>query len=137
MITTSVTEAPISAIELAKAVKDDGAGAVVTFSGEVRNNDANKEVISLKYEIHPSAPKVLDALSKEIASKHGVTNLAVAHRYGDLKVGDVAFAVAVSAPHRNAAFSCCQEIVERVKKELPIWKFQEFADGSNEWVNSA
>ena len=64
-------------------------------------------------------------------------SVAAVHRFGLIPIGDSAFVVAVSAAHREAAFQCCMEIVERVKLELPIWKYQEFADGSNEWVNSA
>ena len=63
--------------------------------------------------------------------------MAVAHRYGLIPIGESAFVVAVSSAHRGPAFACCQELVERVKAELPIWKYQEFADGSTEWVNSA
>ena len=137
MITAKVTESKISAEELAAIVKSNSAGAVVTFSGDVRNHDKGKEVLTLVYEIHPSAPKVIEAISNEVAAMHQVENVATAHRYGPIPIGESAFVVAVSAAHRDAALKCCAELVERVKAELPIWKYQTFADGSTEWVNSA
>jgi len=137
MITAQVTEAPISVETLAASVKSDRAGAIVTFSGDVRNHDKGKEVAALSYEIHPSAPTVIRKITEEVCAKYEVVNVAVAHRYGEIPIGESAFVVAVSAAHRIAALNCCEELVERVKAELPIWKYQSFSDGSTEWVNSA
>jgi molybdopterin synthase catalytic subunit len=137
MITAKVTEFVITAEALASQVKNDGAGAVVTFSGDVRNHDKGKGVTSLNYEIHPTAQSVIEKITNEVVAKHDVVNVAVAHRYGAIPIGESAFVVAVSAAHRAPAFECCEELVERVKAELPIWKFQEFTDGTTEWVNSA
>ena len=137
MITAKVTESVITAEALASQVKNDSAGAVVTFSGDVRNHDKGKGVTSLNYEIHPTAQSVIENITNEVVAKHDVVNVAVAHRYGAIPIGESAFVVAVSAAHRAPAFECCEELVERVKAELPIWKFQEFTDGTTEWVNSA
>ena len=137
MITAKVTELIITAEALAAEVKSDAAGAVVTFSGDVRNHDKGKSVTSLNYEIHPSAQQLIEKISNEVASKHEVINVSVAHRYGAIAIGESAFVVAVAAAHRAPAFACCEELVERVKAELPIWKYQEFQDGTTEWVNSA
>ena len=137
MITALVTENLISAEALTAQVKSSDAGAVVTFSGDVRNHDKGKSVTSLNYEIHPSAQSVIEKITNEVAAKHEVVNVSVAHRYGAIAIGESAFVVAVSAAHRGPAFAACQELVERVKAELPIWKYQEFTDGTNEWVNSA
>jgi molybdopterin synthase catalytic subunit len=137
MITAKVTESVITAEALASQVKNDSAGAVVTFSGDVRNHDKGKGVTSLNYEIHPTAQSVIEKITNEVVAKHDVVNVAVAHRYGAIPIGESAFVVAVAAAHRAPAFECCEELVERVKAELPIWKFQEFTDGTTEWVNSA
>lgn len=137
MITAKVTEAKISVVTLADIVKSESAGAIVTFSGDVRNHDKNRVVKSLSYEIHPSAQEVLENLAKEVSAKYEVERLATAHRYGAIPIGESAFVVAVSAAHRKPAIDCCSELVERVKAELPIWKHQIFEDGSSEWVNSA
>ncbi len=137
MITAQVTESRISAEALAAMVKSDAAGAVVTFSGDVRNHDKGKQITTLVYEIHPSAGAVIKTLTEAVAAKYEVENVATAHRYGPIPIGESAFVVAVAAAHREAALKCCEELVERVKAELPIWKYQTFADGSTEWVNSA
>ena len=137
MITALVTDSEISAEALATQVKSDSAGAVVTFSGDVRNHDQGRAVASLNYEVHPSAQAVIEKITNEVAAKHEVINVAVVHRYGAIPIGESAFVVAVAAAHRGAAFAACTELVERVKAELPIWKFQEFSDGTTEWVNSA
>ena len=137
MIIAKVTESKISAAELSDLIKSDRAGAIVTFSGDVRNHDQDRAVETLFYEVHPSAQSVIEKISKEVAAKHEIESVAVAHRFGAIPIGESAFVVAVSAAHRAPALKCCEELVERVKAELPIWKFQTFTDGSSEWVNSA
>ena len=137
MITAQVTESIITEEALAAQVKSEIAGAVVTFSGDVRNHDQGKAVTSLNYEVHPSAQSVIERIVNEVVAKHDVVNVAVAHRFGAIAIGESAFVVAVASAHRGPAFACCNELVERVKAELPIWKYQEFADGTTEWVNSA
>lgn len=137
MITALVTEEIISAEALAAQVKSAEAGAVVTFSGDVRNHDKGKGVTSLNYEVHPSAQAVIEKITQEVAAKHEIINVSVAHRFGPIPIGQSAFVVAVAAAHRAPALAACEELVERVKAELPIWKYQEFIDGTTEWVNSA
>ena len=137
MITAQVTESLITAEALASKVKSDSAGAVVTFSGDVRNHDKGKGVTSLNYEVHPTAQAIIEKITNEVVAKHEVENVAVAHRYGAIPIGESAFVVAVASAHRAPALACCEELVERVKVELPIWKYQEFTDGTTEWVSSA
>ena len=137
MITALVTKEKISVDSLVESLKTNQAGAVASFSGDVRDNDADKSVTSLTYEVHPSAQGVIEEITHRIAAKHDVIAVAVAHRYGEIAMGETAFAVVVTAVHRGPAFAACEEIVSTVKEELPIWKYQVFADGTNEWVNSA
>mgnify|MGYP003345417278 CR=1 FL=1 len=137
MITAKVTEELITAEVLSASVKSDAAGAVVTFSGDVRKHDKGKSVTTLNYEVHPSAQSVIEKIVNEVVAKHDVVNVSVVHRFGAIAIGESAFVVAVAAAHRAPAFACCNELVERVKAELPIWKYQEFTDGTTEWVNSA
>jgi len=132
-----VTDKTISAADLAKLVSGNKSGAVVSFSGDVRNHDGGKDVSTLTYEIHPSAEKVLKEIVAEVSSRFAINDVAVAHRYGDIAIGECAFAVAVSADHREAAFDACSALVNTVKDKLPIWKHQVFADGSDQWVNFA
>ena len=132
-----VTDEVISAAHLAMLVQGNKSGAVVTFSGDVRNHDGGKDVSTLTYEIHPNAQDVLISVVSEVAAHFAINDVAVAHRYGDIAIGECAFAVAVSADHREAAFDACSAIVNTVKEKLPIWKHQVFADGSDQWVNFA
>ena len=132
-----VTDQEISAAHLASLVRSDKSGAVVSFSGDVRNHDGGKDVLTLTYEIHPSAQEVLQKIVSEVSARYAVNDVAVAHRYGDIAIGECAFAVAVSANHREAAFDACSALVNAVKEKLPIWKHQVFVDGSDQWVNFA
>ena len=132
-----ITTDPISVEKLSCHVKADACGAVVTFDGVVRDNDHDKQVVSLKYEVHPSAQELLTNVVRKVSNRHDVVKVAVAHRYGEIPIGESAFIVAVSAVHRLAAFEACSELVDEVKAQIPIWKFQVFADGTDEWVNSA
>ena len=132
-----VTDAPVHIQELSKLVANPHSGAIVTFCGDVRDHDGGKEVASLLYEIHPSAPEQIKVITESIMGRFEIEKVAVAHRYGDIAIGETAFAVAVSAAHRQAAFDACAAIVGEVKAKLPIWKHQKFTDGSDEWVNCA
>lgn len=132
-----VTDAPIHIQELSKLVVNPHSGAVVTFCGDVRDHDGGKEVAALLYEIHPSAPEQIKLITQSVIGRFEIENVAVAHRFGDIAIGETAFAVAVSAAHRQAAFDACSAIVDEVKAKLPIWKHQKFTDGTDEWVNCA
>lgn len=132
-----VTDAPIHIHELSKLVANPHSGAVVTFCGDVRDHDGGKEVAALLYEIHPSAPEQIKLITQSVIGRFEIENVAVAHRFGDIAIGETAFAVAVSAAHRQAAFDACSAIVDEVKAKLPIWKHQKFTDGTDEWVNCA
>lgn len=121
-----------------EAVVDPCAGAIATFAGAVRDHDpANPNpVIFLEYQAHPSAGNVLRSITEEFADRDGICAIAVSHRVDSrLDIGELAIVCAVSSAHRRTALDVCSELVERVKHELPVWKLQKFADGSQEWVN--
>ena len=132
-----VTTDKISVDELSGSVASHVAGAVVTFSGDVRDNDHGRQVASLEYEAHPSAEALLQKVAAEVAARHDVVAVAVAHRHGPIAIGESALVAAVSAKHRKAAFDACSELVDEVKAQIPIWKHQVFTDGTDEWVNCA
>ncbi|MGG5172169.1 molybdenum cofactor biosynthesis protein MoaE [Pseudarthrobacter sp. J1738] len=126
---------PISVDQASAAVAHSTAGAVVGFSGVVRNHDGGKAVTRLAYSAHPSAEAVLAKVLAEVVAEAGDgVRIWAAHRVGDLEIGDTALACAVSAAHRGEAFRWCSELVDRIKAEVPIWKQQFFADGTQEWV---
>jgi molybdopterin synthase catalytic subunit len=130
-----VTGSPLSLDDHVAAVSGPASGAVVVFSGVVRDHDHGRAVVSLEYVGHPTAGDVLRACRDEIAADPLVHAVAVSHRVGDLRVGDAALIAAVSAAHRAAAFAASERLVEIVKARLPIWKRQVFPDGTDEWVN--
>jgi molybdenum cofactor synthesis domain-containing protein len=132
-----VTEEPLDVEEHARLVARSAAGAVVSFSGVVRDHDGGRGVRALEYSSHPDAGDVITRVAVQVAAAHPhVYALAVSHRVGPLAIGDSALACAVSAAHRAEAFAACAALVDEVKLQLPIWKRQEFSDGSEEWVNS-
>lgn len=138
VLRATVTEQPLSVDEHAALVADVVAGAVVTFAGVVRDHDHGRGVRDLEYVGHPTAKDVVAEVVAELAGKHapgGVRAVAVSHRVGQLAIGDVALAVAVAAEHRREAFSACSDLVDEVKRRLPVWKRQTFTDGTEEWVN--
>lgn len=137
MITALVTDQVIDTQRLVSQIKSEQAGAMVIFSGDVRDNDHGRSVKSLTYEIHPSASTVISEIVARIASQHDLLGVAAVHRFGEIPIGESAFTVIVSSRHRACAFKACSEIVDGVKEELPIWKYQVFADGTDEWVNNA
>ena len=132
-----VVREPVSVSELAAAVEDRAAGAVVTFDGMVRDHDRGRDVIAIAYSAHPSANEVMAQIARELAGRSGLRAVAVVHRVGDLGIGDTALGVAVSADHRAPAFDAVRDIVEEVKRRLPVWKHQIFDDGTREWSNTA
>lgn len=136
-VAVTLTSGEISSTSSIQQVQSDSCGAIVNFVGNVRNNDHGKEVSSLSYEIHPQTESILVQVVNEVASRHKVSKVAVAHRYGEIPIGESAFIVSVSASHRGEAFAACAEIVDEVKARIPIWKHQVFADGTDEWVNCA
>lgn len=131
-----VTEEPLDVEEHARLVSGPRIGAVVTFSGVVRDHDDGRGVRALEYSGHPGAGEVITRVAAQVAAAHPtVQALAVSHRIGALAIGDSALACAVAATHRGDAFVACAALVDAVKLQLPIWKRQEFTDGSEEWVN--
>ncbi|MDQ1656639.1 MAG: molybdopterin synthase catalytic subunit [Cryptosporangiaceae bacterium] len=130
-----VTESPIEVAEHEALVASAAAGAVVSFAGNVRDHDHGKRVTELEYSAHPSASAVLAEIAAVYAAKEHVEAVAVSHRVGPLAIGETALACAVSAAHRQTAFTVCAQLVDEVKARVPIWKRQVFADGSSEWVD--
>jgi molybdopterin synthase catalytic subunit len=135
VVLAEIVESAISLTDLERIVSHRRAGAVVSFVGAVRDHDHGRSVIDLEYEAHPNAGAVLEQVAQEVCARHDVVALAVVHRSGRLAIGEAALVAVVSAGHRAAAFAACADLVDTVKAQLPIWKHQFFADGTDEWVN--
>ena len=138
IVRAAVTEDRLLLTEHEHLVTHESAGAVVGFAGVVRNHDGGREVLRLEYSAHPHAEQILfEVLAEMAAHAPGVRAVAASHRVGRLQIGDAALVAAVSADHRDAAFTVCARLVDTVKERLPVWKHQFFADGTDEWVNWA
>lgn len=110
-------------------------GAVVLFLGVVRNHAQGRAVDGMRYEAYESmAEEVLEDIAREAATRHGVDNLHVVHRVGELPVGDVSVAIAASSPHRAEAFAASRQVIEEIKKRLPVWKREHYVEGDAAWV---
>jgi len=130
-----ISTEPLSVDAHQAVVAGPASGAIVVFSGVVRDHDHGRPVVSLEYVGHPSAAEVLRACREEILADPLVHAVAVSHRVGQLQLGDAALVAAVSAAHRAEAFAACERLVDIVKQRLQIWKRQVFPDGADEWVN--
>ena len=138
ILRAALVDGPITLTEHEELVANNAAGAVVGFSGVVRNHDGGRDVVRLEYSAHPLAEQTLfEVLAAVAATADGVRAMAASHRIGALRIGDAALVAAVAADHRAAAFQTCARLVDAIKERLPVWKHQFFVDGSDEWVNSA
>jgi molybdopterin synthase catalytic subunit len=134
MSRTGIRSEPIAIEEVVAAVSHDGAGAVATFLGLVRNRNEGLAVERLEYHAYVTmAERELAAIATEIEAEIAGAKVACLHRIGDLRVGDAAVVCAASAPHRGEAFRACRELIDRVKARVPIWKREHSGDGPH-WV---
>jgi len=116
-------------------VTDPGAGGICTFLGTVRDRSDAGDVTGLTYEAWQDlAVTRLDELGRELLDTWPVRRVALLHRFGELEVGDISVAIAVSAPHRAAAFEACRHAIEKLKVDIPIWKKEHLVSGESSWV---
>ncbi|MEU3045861.1 MULTISPECIES: molybdenum cofactor biosynthesis protein MoaE [unclassified Streptomyces] len=132
----AIRDAPLSVDEVFGAVGDTAAGGTALFVGTVRNHDGGADVDALGYSCHPSAEAEMRRIAERVAARYPVRALAAVHRVGELAVGDLAVVAAVSCPHRGEAFEACRMLIDDLKHEVPIWKHQQFSDGTEEWVGA-
>jgi molybdopterin synthase catalytic subunit len=131
--TCAVVDRPLKLEEVVDAVASTGCGGLVTFTGLVREQTRGRAVLRLEYEAYVTmAERVLAAIAEEVGARHGC-RVAVNHRIGVLSPGEAAVVIACAAPHRAPAFRACEEVLERLKREAPIWKREVYRDGA-EWV---
>ena len=131
-----LTSEPIDYRALTEAARLPGCGAVVTFLGTVRDLTDGRVTVALDYEAYPAmAEKKMAEIERETRARWPVGEMAMVHRLGHLEVGAVSVAVAVSCPHRAQAFEACHYAIDRLKDLVPIWKKENWADGSTEWVH--
>ena len=133
-----LTDADIDAAALRAQLENDAAGACVAFEGIVRDHNDGRAVLRLEYEAYPAlAQREGEAIAHEAAARFDILGAACVHRTGPLEIGGMAVWVGVAAAHRGAAFDACRYIIDEVKRRVPIWKREFYADGTVEWVNCA
>ncbi len=129
-----ITEKPISPEFIVNKVKTDSSGCVVTYVGLIRKYSQGKQVLSVEYkDAKGTAENELQEIASKIRQKWQINNLAICHRIGKLKVGDINLVVAIASAHRREGFAACQYAIDRFKEKLPTQKKEAYEDGSM-WV---
>jgi molybdopterin synthase catalytic subunit len=126
-----ITSKSISPEQVINQVKTDSSGCVVTYVGLIRNYAQSKPVVSVEYEDSQGTAKDrLEEIASEIRGKWQVENIAICHRIGKLKVGEINLIVAIAAAHRKEGFAACQYAIDQFKEIMPTQKKETYADGS-------
>jgi molybdopterin synthase catalytic subunit len=131
----ALTRSPIDSQALAREMQRPEDGAVIVFEGVVRNNTKGRSTRYLEYECYDGlAIRQMEQIGLEIAGSHPIGHIAMVHRLGRLEIGEASVAIVTSAPHRQAAFHAALDGINRLKREVPIWKKEFFEDGAV-WVD--
>jgi molybdopterin synthase catalytic subunit len=127
----ALTRAPIDTPTILAAIKSGPDGAVCLFDGIVRDNTRGRQTLHLDYEAYEEmALRQLHLLRAEAIEHYGVREVAIVHRLGRLLVGETSVLIVVASAHRGAAFDACRFVIDTLKKTVPIWKREQFADGA-------
>jgi molybdopterin synthase catalytic subunit len=129
-------ETPLDVAEVLAALDDEASGGLTLFVGRVRDHDHGLGVRGLEYSAHPTALDTLRRVCESVAERYDVRGVVAVHRVGRLEVGDIAVVTATTSAHRGEAFEASRALIDTLKAEVPIWKHQQFADGSDEWVGT-
>jgi len=137
----ALTREPVDARSLAAHVLRPEDGAVVQFEGVARNNTGGRPTLYLDYECYePMAVELIAQIGRNLAASLAIDRIAIVHRLGRMEIGETSVAIVVSAPHRGPAFEAALEAINRLKRLVPIWKKEHFADGEvwveGEWDKS-
>lgn len=131
----ALTRAPIEFADVRRRLLRGEDGALVDFEGVVRNNTKGRATLYLDYECYePMAIQVMEQIGVGIAGAQAIGRIAMVHRLGRMEIGETSVVVAVTAPHRRPAFEAALEGINRLKRLVPIWKKEHFADGEV-WVD--
>jgi MoaE-MoaD fusion protein len=130
----TIAHAPIDVAMLERAASDPAAGAIVTFAGTTRLENAGRRVIRLEYEAYePMALSEMRKIAREAGRRWPIVRIAIAHRVGVVEIGETSVAIAVAAAHRGEAFAACHFAIDRLKEIVPIWK-KEYFEGGELWI---
>jgi molybdopterin synthase catalytic subunit len=132
----ALSDAPLDLAALARDLDSDSAGACVAFEGRVRNHNEGRRVEKLGYQAYaPLAQAEGERILAEAAARFAIERAICVHRTGTLAIGDTAVWVGVSAAHRDAAFAACRYVIDEIKRRVPIWKNEFYADGQSGWLH--
>ena len=132
----AISAHPIDAAGLATGLDHVSAGACVVFEGRVRNHNEGRQVVGLDYQAHAALAEAEgERLLAEAIGRFGLRQARCVHRVGTLGIGEAAVWVGVSADHRDVAFEGCRWIIDELKRRVPIWKNEHYADGESGWVH--
>jgi molybdopterin synthase catalytic subunit len=133
----AISAGPLDLAGLLAGAHHPRAGAVVLFSGEVRDHNRGREVAFLEYEAYiPLASKLIGEILAEAKEKWQLTIALARHRVGKVAIGDTAVVVITASAHRSEAYAANRYIIDRIKHEAPIWKNEHYTDGAHEWGNN-
>lgn len=133
---SAIVSSPLDPARLLAEVADPANGAAILFIGTVRDVNDGRAVTGIDYSAYSSmAERELAAILAEAATRFGTKHLVVEHRIGTLAIGDASVAIAVAHPRRGAAYDASRFVIEELKRRVPIWKREHYADGAREWVD--
>jgi len=133
----TIVDDPINVAALIAEVSDESCGASAVFLGSVRNDNEGRAVSGIEYSAYRSmAAREMSAILRETEERFGVTRIVVEHRLGTLALGDVSVAVVAAHPHRAPALDATRYVIEQLKRRVPIWKLEQYLDGTREWVSA-
>jgi molybdopterin synthase catalytic subunit len=136
VVVAAVTDNPLVAADLLERLGTREDGAAVVFEGRVRARSSGRVVVRLHYEAYREmADEVLREIAREALALQPVTQVAVEHRVGTLEAGEVSLVVAAASPHRDPAMAAVRYVIEQLKTRLPVWKKEEYEDGSATWLD--
>lgn len=130
-----LTEAPIALEPLLGAVRADDRGGIASFLGLVRNHQDGRAVVRLEYSAYGPMVEAETARILAEAEARWPVRVVAQHRVGALAIGDVAVAVVAASAHRAPAFEACRYVIEELKRRVPVWKREFYADGTVAWVD--
>ncbi|MFN2635909.1 MAG: molybdenum cofactor biosynthesis protein MoaE [Gemmatimonadaceae bacterium] len=136
MIRSAIVDRAIDVPALVSEVSGSRHGAISIFIGTVRDTNDGRDVSAIEYSAYESMAEIeMQRICTEAARRFDVESIAAEHRVGLLAVGDASVVICVAHQHRTAAQDCSRYVIEEMKKRVPIWKLEHYADGTREWVD--
>ena len=133
---SAIVTRPLDPATLLTEVARVANGASVLFTGTVRDENEGRAVTGIEYAAYSRmAEREMDAIVREASERFGTPDIVLEHRVGRLSLGEASVVIAVAHPRRGAAYDASRYVIEELKRRVPIWKCEEYADGTREWVD--